>query len=56
MEAYVLLFNRVASLLSAFARRGFAVPCQHFFDDYRVIEPDITQGSGLEYLKWLRSA
>ena len=42
----VLHFNRVPTMLTAFLRRWFAIPVQHFFDDFRIIEPDFTNGSG----------
>ena len=38
-SAVVLQFNRHPCLLVALARRWLAIPCVHFFDDIRIIEP-----------------
>ena len=49
----VLHFNRVPTLITAFARRWFALPLQHFFDDFRVLEPIIADGSAFKVFKLL---
>ena len=45
----VLHFNRVPASIVAFCRRWLAIPLQHFFDDFRVIEPAFTDGSGYKW-------
>ena len=45
----VLHFNRVPSFIVAFCRRWLGIPIQHFYDDFRVIEPMFTKGSGYKW-------
>ena len=47
----VLLFNRVPVFFTAFLRRVLAIPAQHFFDDFRIVEPMITKESGFVFFK-----
>ena len=49
----MLHFNRVPTLIAAFCRRWFAIPVQHFFDDFRVVEPAFLNNSGY---KWFGKA
>ena len=53
LSGAVLHFNRVPSFIVAFCRRWLALPLQHFYDDFRLIEPLFTGGSGY---KWFGSA
>ena len=34
----VLAFNRVPAFITAVARRWLAIPVQHFFDDFRLLD------------------
>ena len=43
--ASVVNFHRIPTLLCAVARRVFAVPVDHFFDDYICVEPTVGNGS-----------
>ena len=49
--ASVVNFHRVPTLLCAVARRVFAVPVDHFFDDYICVEPAFGRGSAQDALK-----
>ena len=45
----VLHFNRVPAFITAVCRRFFAIPVQHFYDDFRILEPALTKGSGFKW-------
>ena len=47
----VLHFNRVPTFFSAICRHWFALPTQHFFDDFRLLDPRIAGESGFETFK-----
>ena len=54
--ASVVNFHRVPTLLCAVARRVFAVPVDHFFDDYICVEPAVGQGSAQYALRVVHDA
>ena len=45
----VLHVNRVHALLIVFCRRWLAIPVQHFFDDFRIVEPQFADESGYKW-------
>ena len=49
----VLHLNRVPTLITAIARRWLALPVQHFFDDFRILEPEVCGNSALEVFQIL---
>ena len=49
----VINFNRLPVFMAAAARRVLAVPVQHFFDDFRIVEPLLANGAGLKAFEWL---
>ena len=53
LSGAVLHFNRVPALITAFCRRWLAIPVQHFFDDFRIVEPQFADESGY---KWFARA
>ena len=49
MSGAVLHFNRVPAFLVAFCRRWFAIPCQHFYEDFRIVEVSGAEGSAFRW-------
>ena len=49
LSGAVLHFNRVPAFITAFCRRWLAIPVQHFFDDFRIVEPSFTKESGYKW-------
>ena len=46
----VLAFNRVPTFIVALARRWLAIPVQNFFDDFRITDLEIANGSANRFL------
>ena len=49
----VLQFNRHPCLLTALARRWFAIPVCHYFDDFRLMDPVFANESGTDTFDYL---
>ena len=49
LSGAVLHFTRVPAFITALCRRWFAIPVQHFFDDFRIVEPSFTRESGYKW-------
>ena len=53
LSGAVINFNRLPSLLAAIARRWLAIPVQHFFDDFRIIDMKSSNGSAFRWFSKL---
>ena len=49
----VLNFNRVPAFITAVARRWLAIPVQHLFDDFRILDIQESNGSANRYFCFL---